>query len=125
MRRCGICSATSGFRQAPKAFIDDAAITQRKVAVSSISLAELVYLIEKNRLPAAAYNDLASALADPGHVFREAAFTASVAQAMRQIPRSEVADMPDRMIAATAIYFDVPVVSRDRHIHSANLKTIW
>lgn len=44
---------------------------------------------------------------------------------MRQVSRSEVPDMPDRMIAATAIYVDVPVISRDRHIRSANLKTIW
>jgi PIN domain nuclease of toxin-antitoxin system len=32
------------------AFIDEAANTRRKIAVSSISLAELVYLVEKGRL---------------------------------------------------------------------------
>ena len=33
--------------------------------------------------------------------------------------------MPDRIIAATAVYFKVPVISRDRRIRSANLQTVW
>jgi hypothetical protein len=42
---------------------------QGGIAVSSISLAEIVYLVEKKRLPRAAYEELALALADPEHVF--------------------------------------------------------
>jgi hypothetical protein len=38
--------------------------------------------------------------------------------------RSPVPDMPGRMVAATAVYFDVPVISRDRRIRAASLKTI-
>jgi predicted nucleic acid-binding protein len=44
---------------------------------------------------------------------------------MRLVSRAEVPDMPDRIIAATAVYFDVPVLSRDRRILAANLKTVW
>jgi predicted nucleic acid-binding protein len=44
---------------------------------------------------------------------------------MRLVSRAEVPDMPDRMVAATAVYFDVPVISRDRRIRAARLKTIW
>jgi PIN domain nuclease of toxin-antitoxin system len=33
--------------------------------------------------------------------------------------------MPDRVIAATAIHFDVPIISRDGRIRAANLKTVW
>jgi hypothetical protein len=29
------------------------------------------------------------------------------------------------MVAATAVYFDVPVISRDKRIRAASLKTIW
>lgn len=50
-------------------FIDKAAAARRKIAISTISLAEVVYLVEKNRLPASAYVDLTEALADPDHVF--------------------------------------------------------
>ena len=110
---------------AASAFIDEAANTRRKIAVSSISLAELVYLVEKGRLAASAYDDLARALSDPEHVFTEAVFTAAVVESMRQVSRVEVPDMPDRIVAATAVYFDVPVISRDRRIRSATLNTIW
>jgi predicted nucleic acid-binding protein len=82
-------------------------------------------LIEKNRLPQSAYDELTQALADPEHVFTEAVFSAAIVQAMRQVSRAEVPDMPDRMVAATAVYFDVPVISRDRRIRAASLKTVW
>jgi predicted nucleic acid-binding protein len=68
---------------------------------------------------------LRSALDDPEHVFVEAGLTGEIVDAMRQIRRAEVPDMPDRIIAATAAYLDVPVISRDRRILSTNLQTIW
>jgi PIN domain nuclease of toxin-antitoxin system len=33
--------------------------------------------------------------------------------------------MPDRIVAATGVYFNVPVISRDGRIRSANLRTVW
>ena len=106
-------------------FIEQAAAARRKIAISSISLAELVYLVEKGRLAEAAYEELAQALADPEHVFAEAVFTVAIVEAMRQVPRAEVPDLPDRIVAATAVYFGVPVISRDRRILAANIKAIW
>ncbi len=108
---------------AAAAFINDAAITRRKIAISTISLAELVYLIEKSRLPHAAYEELTQALSDPEHVFTEAVFTAAIVQVMRQVSRAEVPDLPDRIVAATAVYFDVPVISRDQRIRAASVKS--
>ncbi len=107
------------------AFISEAATARRKIAISTISLAEVVYLVEKRRLPPSAYDELTQALADPEHVFTEAVFTAAIVQAMRQVSRAEVPDMPDRIVAATAVYFDVPVISRDRRIRATSLKTVW
>jgi hypothetical protein len=37
-------------------------------------------------------------------VFTEAVFTAAIVHSMRKVLRAEVPDMPDRMIAATAVY---------------------
>lgn len=65
------------------------------------------------------------ALADPDHVFTEAVLSAAIIQAMRLVSRAEVPDMPDRIIAATGTYFDVPVLSRDRRILAASIKTVW
>lgn len=106
-------------------FIDQAAATGGRIVVSSISLAEIVYLVEKNRLPANAYADLKAALEDPDHVFKEAPLTVEIVDAMRQVRRSDVPDMPDRIVAATAAYFGTPVISRDGRIRASSLQTIW
>jgi PIN domain nuclease of toxin-antitoxin system len=106
-------------------FIDQAAAAGMRIVVSSISLAEIVYLIEKNRLPRNAYTDLKAALADPDHVFKEASFTVEIVEAMRVVARADVPDMPDRIVAATAVYFGVPVISRDARIRASNVRTIW
>ena len=82
-------------------------------------------MIEKNWLPQSAYDELTQALADPEHVFTEAVFSAAIVQTMRQVSRAEVPDMPDRMVAASAVYFGVPVISGDRRIRAASLKTVW
>ena len=106
-------------------FIDSAAEMGRHIVVSTISLAEIVYLIEKNRLPSSAYIDLKAALGDPEHVFKEAHLTGQVVDAMSRIPRNEIPDMPDRIVAATAAWLGVAVISRDGRIRSANIQTIW
>lgn len=111
--------------RAASEFIANAAASRQKIALSAITLAEIVYLIEKNRLPPIAYEAVSNALADPEHVFAEAACTVAVIQAMRQVPRAEIPDMPDRIVAATAVYFDVPVISRDGRIRASSIQTVW
>jgi hypothetical protein len=80
---------------------------------------------KKNRLSASAYDDLKAALASPEYVIAEAPFNSEIVEAMRTVSRAEVPDMPDRIIAATGIYFRVPVISRDGRIRSSTVKTIW
>jgi len=111
--------------QAARKFTNDAAEARQKIALSPISLAEVVYLIEKRRLPMAAYTDLRKALGNPNHVLEEAPFTMEVVEAMQRVARSEVPDVPDRIVAATAVYLCVPVISRHRRIRSADLRTVW
>jgi PIN domain nuclease of toxin-antitoxin system len=106
-------------------FIDTAAAAGHDIALSSISLAEIVYLVEKNRLPVSAYDELKRAIADPEFVMEEAALTADIVDAMRLVSRDEVPDMPDRLIAATGVCLGAPVISRDGRIRAASLQTIW
>ena len=108
-----------------KTFIDQAAASRSSIEISPISLTEIVYLIEKNRLPASAFDDLRTTLDNPNHVFNEAPFTSEVVKAMRQVSREYVPDMPDRIVAATAVYFGVPVISRDGKIRASNVQTVW
>lgn len=108
-----------------RSFMDDAAAAGHEIAQSPISLAEIVYLVEKGRLPISAYEDLRTALIDPDYVIDEAPFNAGVVEALRQVSRAEVPDMPDRIIAATGLYLGVPVISRDGRIRASNVKTVW
>jgi PIN domain nuclease of toxin-antitoxin system len=109
----------------PKAAFDAAASSRQKIVLSVISLAEVVYLVEKNRLPTSAYADLKTALYDPDHVLQEAPVTAEIIDTMVQVPRVDIPDMPDRIVAATAVYFGVPAISRDGRIHASNIQTVW
>jgi PIN domain nuclease of toxin-antitoxin system len=106
-------------------FIDHAANDGYGIAISSVSLAEIVYLTEKGRIAPAVYRGLRVALADPLHVFREAALTMEIVEAMRQVLRIDLPDLPDRIVAATGLYFGVPVISRDGRIRSSKVQTIW
>jgi len=106
-------------------FMDDAAAAGQDIVVSPISLAEIVYLVEKNRLPASAYEGLKNALADPEYVIEEAPFNGEIVEAMMKVSRADVPDMPDRIVAATVMHFGVPVISRDGRISSSSVKTIW
>ena len=106
-------------------FIDSAAAAGRGIAVSSISLAEIVYLVEKGRLMANVYRDVKTALADIEHVFQEVPLTVEVVDVMHRVPRTSVPDMPDRIVAATALSLNVPVISRDGRIRASSVQTIW
>ena len=51
--------------------------------------------------------------------------TLQVAQVMDLVPRAEVPDMPDRIVAATAVAYKLPLVSQDSEVRdSASLKAL-
>jgi PIN domain nuclease of toxin-antitoxin system len=108
-----------------RAIIAEATFARQKIAISAISLVEVVYLVEKGRIVSSAYEDLVRALEDTEHVFVEAAVSAAVVDSMRRVSRAEVPDMPDRIVAATGICLSVPVISRDGRIRGASLTTVW
>ncbi len=109
---------------AASAFIDDTIAKGDHVGVSAISLAEMVYLIEKGRIPANALNELLVAIADPQAVLQHVPLDETVAMKMRVVSRQDIPDLPDRIIAATAQSLGVPVLSRDGRIRSSTIYTI-
>jgi PIN domain nuclease of toxin-antitoxin system len=108
-----------------RAFMDAAAHEGDTVALSTISLAEIVYLVEKNRMAESAYHDLQTALSAADFVLEEVPLTGAIVEAMRQVPRADVPDLPDRVVAATALHFAAPVISRDGRIRASAITTIW
>jgi PIN domain nuclease of toxin-antitoxin system len=110
---------------AASSFIDNAIAQGDHIGVSTISVAEMVYLIEKKRIPANALNDLHIAIANPEAVLQHVPVDENVAVKMAEIPRQDLPDLPDRVIAATALFYGVPVLSRDRRVRSSTIKTIW
>lgn len=66
-----------------------------------------------------------SALTDPTSSFAVVSLDLAIAQGIRQIPRNLLPDMPDRIIAATALHLNLPLVTRDQRIQAVGIKTIW
>ncbi len=85
----------------------------------------MIYLVEKGRIPATALRDLDGATANPKAVLQYGSLDAHVAMKMAEVPRQNLPDLPDRVIAATALFYNVPVLSRDGRIRLSSVKTIW
>lgn len=95
-----------------------------RVGVASISIVEIVYLVDKGRIPVETIPLLEESL-DQQPLLEIVPLTQSIALAVRQVPREQVPDLPDRVIAATALYLGVPLISRDHKIRLSDVTTIW
>ena len=107
------------------AALDRATAEGELIYVPSVCLVELTYLIEKRRLPPAARERLVNALDDPATPCQLAPLDRAVADALELVGRTEVPDLPDRIVSATAVSLRVPLVSRDGRIRASRVETIW
>src|SRR5437762_3593590 len=99
-----------------RSLINSTALAGDAIAFSAISYVELIYLIEKGRVPADTLSRLLRSLGQGWSVLVERPVNRSVAITLQQIPRNDIPDMPDRIIAATALSLGVPLISRDGRI---------
>lgn len=93
--------------------------------ISIISLIELVYLVEKGRIPKDALEDLKKGVHDPLAAIQILPVDPSILEALERIPRGMVPDMPDRIIAASAVHRGLALVTRDRRIRDCGITTLW
>lgn len=102
-----------------------AVATGHPIFVPAICLVEIIYLVEKGRIPAADWQKLDEALLRPDSAVRVVPLNESIARRVAHIFRESVPDMPDRIIAATALQLGVPLVSRDGKIQASGIDVIW
>ena len=93
-------------------------------AISAITLVEMRYLIERRRIPAPTWDDILTEARDNPARLIVLPVDVAVAESLERIPRVIVPDMPDRIIAATALSHNLPLVTRDRKIQSVPGLTI-
>jgi PIN domain nuclease of toxin-antitoxin system len=109
-----------------KNFINSVAASGGLIFVPAISIIEIIYLTEKGRLPASTLPRMIEAVNLPESGFSFRAIDAELAQSLREIPRTIVPDMPDRIIAATALHLNLPLVTKDLDIRLLqSVQTIW
>src|SRR5690606_37004628 len=106
-------------------FISSAAQSGDNIAISAITLVEMVYLIEKGRIAAESFSRVTRALEQRNSVFIVVPVDLQVARALSRVDITQVPDMPDRIIAATAGHLNVPIISRDSKIQLSSINTIW
>jgi len=105
--------------------IEQIAAEGNQVAFSSITLAEIIYLSERGRIDAATLDRLLRAVDGENAVLAEVPFDRNIAQSLMRVERAQIPDLPDRIIAATALYLGLPLISRDRRILLSDVDTIW
>jgi predicted nucleic acid-binding protein len=82
-------------------------------------------LSEKRRLARETLDRLLRETDGEESVLVEIPFDRNVARMLANIERRQVSDLPDRIIAATALCVGLPRISRDRKIQHAGIETIW
>ena len=105
--------------------LDEASAASFMIFSPTISLVEATYLAEKGRITERALSLLQQALEDDGSPVQPIELTLDIARALRHNPRNSVPDLPDRIIAATALALGVPLVTRDGKIRASGIETIW
>jgi PIN domain nuclease of toxin-antitoxin system len=106
-------------------FIRRSVESGKPVYVSAISLVEIIYLLERGRVTLEAIRRLEAGVKDPSSGLLVAPLDAEVAEAVHRVPRNIAPDMPDRIIAATALHLGLPLVTLDQRIRAAGIQTVW
>ena len=105
--------------------LDQATASGCPIFIPTICIAEATYLIEKGRIEPLSMVRLDFALNAPQSAFQAAPLNTNIAFRLKEIARTTVPDLPDRIIAATALALGFPLVTRDGRIQASNIETIW
>jgi len=93
------------------------------IFISCIVLLELVYLIEKKRIAADLDSFFRSISSSTN--YRIEPLCLPIIEKSRRIPREKVADPWDRLIAATSMHLNFPLITKDESLREIGLEVIW
>jgi PIN domain nuclease of toxin-antitoxin system len=111
-------------RSAAGADAIEQALDAKTLFVSIGSFLDLRYLVDSGRLAEQAFDDARSIV--DGDAFSVVPLDLRVLDKMTTVPREKVPDPFDRIIAATALTLDLPLVSADEDIQGAiGERVIW
>jgi PIN domain nuclease of toxin-antitoxin system len=108
-----------------EAALDEAESSGGSTFVSAITLVEVRYLIDKGKMTEEVFEAIQTALQDKNTSIRLASLNLSIANTIQQVAREQIPDMPDRIIAATALRLNLPLVTCDEKILASDITTIW
>ena len=95
------------------------------IYVPVISVVEARYLVEKGSITEEVFGKLCDYLVDPNTAPTAVPLTLEIASVLRDVLKRTVPDMPDRIIAATALHLGLPLITRDRKIQASQIQSIW
>ncbi len=110
---------------AARDIFESARVAGDYIGISAITLVEMVFLIERNRIAAERLVVLRAALSRRRAAVRVIPLNRAVADTLEQVARVEVPEMGDRIIAATALHLGVPIITRDTDLTKSRVPTIW
>ena len=95
------------------------------IYVPTICLIEIIYLQEKGRIPLNLKEQFDRELKQGNSGLVIADLNADVVAVIGHISRDMVPELPDRIIAATALHLGLPLISQDHAIQQTNIEVIW
>jgi PIN domain nuclease of toxin-antitoxin system len=96
---------------------------QDSIYIPCIVFFELLYLIEKKKVPADFDGFLA--LVSSSKNYKIEPLCLPIIEKSKRIPREKVADPWDRLIAATSMHLNSPLITRDETLKEIGIEVIW
>lgn len=96
---------------------------QDYIIIPCIVFFELLYLTEKKKLHIEFDRFIAAVSSSTN--YRVEPLCLPIIEKSKMISKKEIPDPWDRLIAATSIYLDLPLITRDKSMKKAGLKIIW
>ena len=98
----------------------------QRIFLSAISLIEMHYLTEKRKIKPTILPKVLAEIDNPQPIIEVILIDRRVSDRLALIPRLTVPDMPDRIIAATALLLNLSLITADTKIRAlSNVVTVW